>query len=1348
MHWSSLTSMFRPRRFRPLARTALPALVILAAGSAVSVLAFLSLHNLEAQRQRNEFAQQAQAASAAIQRHMASDLDTLRHVSRYYAGSQFVTRDEFRNFVTPAMRDNPSIGAIVWIPLLTTEGIAIAESAARADGLQDFSFFEFTTPDQASPWARPGPEIPGLVQLLYQPLSPRAFYVPILYAEPQDTAGQWIGLDLASTPGTFGEFSEAVATDSPVVGRATLGRFPTSDAGFLVFLPTYAPGAAPATPQERQASLSGFVAMQVLTGVAVREALAGLQDIQVLVEDASLPPDSRFIYVHRDGAAATDYQTANSGAGVDAAMRGGIHWSVPLEMADHRWSLLFSPGPSYNITSSAVAPWNVLIASLTATVLLALYTAIRSRHTAQMERMTRQLALANQDLEQESAERLLTQEVLKGSERRFRLFVANASDIILRYRTIPIRGYDYISPACQHILGVTPEEVYADATLLLKMALPQSRLVLAGGYDHPETVRGKEILGFARKDGATVWLETVRVPLRNAEGAIVGYDGVGRDVTDRTGAEQALRDSERRFRRLSENAPDILYRFHLHPTTTCEYISPAVTDITGYTPQDLYDSPGLLESMAFPGDPSLFSDLSSAGAPALKIARWTRKDGTVVWLEHRQTVSLDANGKPIAVEGIARDVTDRIRAEQALRESEARYRAVVENAPDRICTLDAHGIIRTANHISLQFPGQSIVGKHWKEAAYLTMTTDALEECYRRVLLTREPESVEWCTRTSGGNEVWYQLRVGPMEVHGGHGLIIIGTDITDRRRGQQALQQANARLLESNIQMEQATALANEMAAQAEAANAAKSQFLATMSHEIRTPMHGIMGMAELALETDLTQEQHEYLDAVKTSAHNLLGIINDLLDFSKIEAGKLPLEHIPFAFPDILFGVLKSLAFGAHEKGLELIGDPSPEIPATLEGDPNRLRQVLVNLVGNAIKFTDAGSITVRAAVESLTDTHATLHIAVEDTGAGIPQDKLALIFNPFVQADGSITRKHGGTGLGLAISSRLALAMGGRLWVESATGQGSTFHCTVRLDLPVELPPPPPAPCLSAPTRILAVDDSLAYLRVLASALEHLGATVTPVSSAEAALKALALPATAGQDIDLLLIDAAMPTMDGFDLIQELRQSQRVVPPIIILLPSNRVGGETARAQGLGVAGILRKPCGPEELRRAIDTALHPQPAAVTTAQPPAPPGHPETAPGPGLHILVVEDNPIAQRIARAVLEKQGHIVHIADSGPAALALLQSRSRTFDAALMDVQLPGMDGIEVTRRIRQQEEEQGRSSRLPIIAITAYGVQNDRHRCLAAGMDYYLTKPLRPVQILDVLKRMSAKAASAASA
>jgi two-component system, sensor histidine kinase and response regulator len=676
--------------------------------------------------------------------------------------------------------------------------------------------------------------------------------------------------------------------------------------------------------------------------------------------------------------------------------------------------------------------------------------------------------------------------------------------------------------------------------------------------------------------------------------------------------------------------------------------------------------------------------------------------------------------------GLAAEILEREKAEKALRESGELVMLLLEAAPEAIFGIDMEGKTTFCNTACVRLLGYDssaeLLGKDMHALAHHTKADGSpfpLDECqiYRSLKTGQETHvdaTILW--RKDGSN---FPAESSSRAIHRGDtiiGSVVTFVDVTERLRAEEVLRNAKAA---------------------AEQGSRAKSDFLANMSHEIRTPLNGVIGMTDLALGTDLNREQREYLETVKLSADSLLSVINDVLDFSKMEAGKSDLDIVDFDLRERLEMTLRTLALAADQKGLELLCEVAPAVPTVVKGDPGRLRQIIVNLVGNALKFTAEGEVLVKVAVaQGQSDG---IHFTVSDTGIGIAPDKQSLIFDPFMQADNTTTRNYGGTGLGLAISKRLVGMMDGRLWVASRPGVGSDFHFVVSLPACSAIVgvPVPALPQNFAHARVLIVDDNQTNRRILSSMLNKWGMRSVAVGGGAAALHELSAAHEANEPYGLILTDMHMPGMDGFDLTQEIRRRPELKAATIMLLSSGGHTGDTARCERLNIAAYLVKPVRESELRAAVARALGnitEQGLPPTERRAPRDAGELRGV----LNILIAEDNPVNQLLLTRLLVKRGHTVKVAGNGRLALEMLDHEAEPFDLIFMDVQMPEMDGMEATRVLRAKEKTTG--GHLTLIGVTAHALEGDKERCLQAGMDGYLSKPIRVEELDAVLQRQLA--------
>jgi PAS domain S-box-containing protein len=828
---------------------------------------------------------------------------------------------------------------------------------------------------------------------------------------------------------------------------------------------------------------------------------------------------------------------------------------------------------------------------------------------------------------------------------------------------------------------------------------------------------GKPIEGFqyqiATGEGSKEFLETSILLRRDSAGEICGFRGTLRDITERKHSEQKLRESEERYKTLFESAPDGIMIFEAEGEQAGRIVAAnsAAAENTGYSVEELLSlttrdlqPPEQIEFTARARQRIVQGQHVTAELLRL------RKDGT--------TFPIEVKAGPLTlgdkryVLSFGRDITQRMQTEKEVNMLAHAIRSIQEC----VSITDANHVALFVNDAFVRtygFERDEVIGKTIVDLVRAGDSPD-----YRDPLGGKAPTQRwegELLNRRKDGSIFPVHLRVSPINDDSGQVVALAGVsqDITERKRAIEELQKAKEA---------------------AEGASRAKSEFLANMSHEIRTPMNGIIGMTELALDTDLTAEQQEYLKLVKLSADSLLGVINDILDFSKIEAGKLELDLDEFNLQDAIDDVMKALGVRAEQKGLELAYYLRPGVPELVVGDVGRLRQILVNLVGNAIKFTDRGEVIVRVEVDSQTSDEIVLHFGIRDTGIGIPPEKQKMIFESFTQADGSTTRRYGGTGLGLAISAQLVSMMDGQIWVESPVdipgceeASGSMFHVTAHFGLsqgsvPKETQAQPSA-LRGLP--VLVVDDNATNRRILEVQLANWQMKPVAVEGASSAMRAIRSAEDCGSPFKLALVDFHMPGTDGLALTEQIRN----LPSggdIKIVMMSSSVHHNQAREKRLGVDASLLKPVKAAELLNIIKGSLGANGRSISRR-----PANTLKASNPS-RILVAEDSLVNQTLIKRLLEKWGHTPIIAENGAEALLLLEGGQ--FDLILMDLQMPELNGFEATAAIRKKE--QSTANHIPIIALTAHALKGDRERCIEAGMDDYVSKPIESQSLFDAVE------------
>ncbi|MHC4437222.1 MAG: PAS domain-containing protein [Planctomycetota bacterium] len=933
---------------------------------------------------------------------------------------------------------------------------------------------------------------------------------------------------------------------------------------------------------------------------------------------------------------------------------------------------------------------------------------------------TAELANANEELKREITERKRAEKVIKDSQALYLSLVENLpvhvlrKDLDGRFTFANKLFCDLLGKSLEEIAGKTDFDFFPEK--LAQKYRQDDRQVIETGEVF-ETVEEN------KSDGQTSYVQVMKSPVRDAGGNVVGVQVIFWDVTERHEAEAALEQERYLLHALMDNLPHSIYfkdaqsRFIRINRALANYFKLSdATEALGKTDFDFFADEHASEAKADE------EQVMQTDQPLLdKHEKETWPDGRETWVTTTKLPLYNDQGEIVGTFGISRNITEQKQAAEALRTSEMKYRTLYDSSRDAIMLVTPDEGFLSGNPAAVELFGcrseeeftactpVDFSPEHQPDGVPSTVKARQM----MAIAMEEGSHLFEWTHKRLDGSEFYATVLLNKMELEGKKLLQATVRDITERKRAAEALHAAKEA---------------------AEVASRAKSDFLAAMSHEIRTPMNGIIGMIDLLLSTNPTSQQRTYLELASQSAETLLRLINDILDFSKIEAGKFELESIGFKLRDTLGDTLQTLAGRASEKSLELTCRIPSDIPDDLIGDPGRLCQIIVNLTGNAIKFTEQGEISVGVQMESHVDGNVCLHFSVSDTGLGIPPDKQQVIFEAFRQADSSMSRRFGGTGLGLAISSHLVELMDGRMWLESELGKGSTFHFNALFSLQEDAPiKPEPGPVTLHGLRVLVVDDNKTNCLILQEMLNNWRMNPTVVDNGRSALVEMNRAAEAGEPFHLALLDGMMPGMDGFELAEQIRQNPGLSRTTLMMLSSAGKYADSVRCRELGIDYSLMKPVKQSELLDSIVEVLSVatgDEADVSTA-----PGKPVST--RHLHILLAEDGLVNQKVAVSLLEQQGHKVTVANNGRQALAALDSES--FDVVLMDIQMPTMDGYEATATIREKEKASG--EHIPIVAMTAHAMKGDRERCLEAGMDGYIAKPIRAKDLYETIEKTTAK-------
>jgi len=1255
--------------------------LILVIGVVVSVLAWGVIRHELDREEEDRFQRQSDRLIAGIETRFKSVSDLLYGSLAFAEASESVEPWEWADYYRHITRQfTDGIIGMGYVQRVPRAELGAFEARLRAAGMSDFAVVRGGTGD----WA----------------------YV-VTAIEPREMNPGVLGLDLTAGQ-TRREAAEAAALQQALVlsRRINLdyaqGRVP----GFLLFLPVYDRAAPLSEADDRLHAVHGWIYAPIRTD----ELFADIAENAFAQLSFRIFEEKDGETLLFDGKAGRARSAATGRFQVPEWLQTQHETTRVIAILGRQWIVHIETSAHFDQLGRLLLPWTIgllgLLTSLLGAYLVHALVGARGRALALAERMNLDLQRAEVD------------------SRRLALVAARtATAVALMDRDWRI---EWINESFTRLLGYTLDEV--------RGRRPSE--FMAGPGTDPATVAaidaagqrgeafGGEIVHYTKRREA-IWVHLEVQPMTDQTGRHSGYVILQNDITARKKSEQALAEKEHQLSFMLENVPiGVSWVRYLPDGRRIDYNNETFFRISGLRREDLTDH-AVVRAISHAEDlrrqDELRGQFERGEIDEYRLEkRYLRPDGRLVWVLLVCRGYRRADGTLEQEISTVQDITERKLAEQQLAYKEALLRFVFDAVPVGIHL-----------HTVELLPGQPrretrLINEAHRRITGLENTevdrdevfaeiSDPAEYARQRELFARlqnggiDRYEMEKRYRRRDGSTVWVLLSVRRFTAPDNHGYQDIATvvDIT-----------------ESKLHAEEMRA-AKEAA---EAASIAKSQFLAMMSHEIRTPMNGVIGMTSLLLDTPLSPAQQDYTETIRASGEALLTIINDILDFSKIEAGSMELEQETFNVRDCVEGALDLMAARAVEKKLDLLYEIADGVPGSIRGDTTRLRQVLVNLLGNAIKFTESGEVLLRVHGRRLPDERVELEFAVQDTGIGIPAGALDRIFESFTQVDATITRRFGGTGLGLVIARRLVELMGGRITVKSEVGQGSTFTFTV----PAEIVASVPRPYLSAGKTtlhgraLLVVDDNATNRRILSAQGDKWGLRVLAVESGAAALSALA----AGDKFDVAILDLQMPDMDGITLARRIRE----MPPtekLPLILLSSLGQRELVPDDGL-FASVLSKPVKPARLNEVLIGVLRGRDAPGTTSSPLVSSGE-TTAPFRHEAVLIAEDNVVNQRVALMLLQRLGYRADVAANGHEVIDAL--RRRAYDVILMDVQMPEMDGLETTRRIVAHLPDA--AQRPWIIAVTANAMQGDRERCLAAGMDDYISKPIDRVELAAAMER-----------
>ncbi|MGC9036213.1 MAG: PAS domain S-box protein [Verrucomicrobiia bacterium] len=1257
--------------------------LIACCGLVTTLLLFVVSKHDAYQRFKRDFYYESNLRASAMIDSLGERLKEIDSIRRFIQSSSGqVNSEQFSRFVKPLISNSSPVQTMGWAPRVLSTEREDFENFMRMSGHLEFTVMEFD--DSGN----------------FIPATYREVYFPVQFIEPEAEYGGAIGLDIGSITNLMSALMVSMNKATSVASDGVPLFFEKDKkSGFMVVSPVFETKNYSSFSNGLQ-NLGGFVFCAIYLDRLISSTLstAFKEGLTIKVYDKTddtlrlltqLPKESE--------------KTKKSDI-VEDIKEEAIY---DFDYAGGRWELKFCADSSYIKANVSKAYFTVLPLGIMITLLSFFY--IRSLI------MTRVKA---EKLAQEKTAALIARELL------FEGITEAANDGIIL--TDENGDISFVNPSACELCGYAVNEIIGKKFVILfknEQADKNIHIIIEKALKEGSSAVPKEAIEtfITGKNGKQLPVEiSLSAIFLNEKWRIVA---IIRDITERKIAQEKLQRERLLLRTLIDNLPQVIYAKDAEARKTVA--NRADLKIMGFEREE--DAIGKTDFELFPREyaEKYYADdmqVIKEGKPVINCEEPVLEaSGKKRWILTTKIPLKDAQGNIIGLVGIGHDFTERKESEELVKRERILLRTVIDHLPHTVYVKDRQGRKTLANAAELRMMGckteEEAIGKtdfdiYPREIAE-KFWMDDLSVINGNPVLNREEIIID-----PQGNKKWWLTSKLPLKDENGNiiGLVGIGLDITERKNFEEELRKAK------------------EIA---EDASRAKSEFLANMSHEIRTPMNGIIGMTGLLLETELTPEQRDYAETIRNSSEALLTILNDILDFSKVEAGKLELEELEFSLHSVLEDTADLMAFKAQEKGLEFICFIEPDVPQWLRGDPGRLRQIIINLLGNAIKFTPKGEVSITVSHLETKDEKATLLFEVSDTGIGIPEERLSNLFTPFNQLDSSTTRRYGGTGLGLSISKRLAEMMGGKIGVRSTPGKGSTFWFTAKFELLKEAPVNGlPARDVLKGRRILIVDDNSTNRKLLKALLDSWGCLYDEASNGQTALLKLKTSFKEGKPFDVVLLDMHMPEMSGEETGKLIKEDKELGSTILIMLTSVNLRGDIARLRNLGFSGYLTKPIRQVHLLQTLANLFSPSDTSKSRRKEIFIEDHTQAQSnkGRGFRILVAEDNITNQKVALKMLEKLGYHADAVANGFEALKALSEIP--YDLVLMDCQMPEMDGYEATKIIRDPSSFV-LNHKIPIIAMTAHAMDGDREKCLNIGMNDYISKPVTMRELEKTLER-----------